>query len=106
MRSTFHGVHSELSSTPCDARLESWYDVPRMRTCDSQTRGFLIGVRIGRLRLYEIAGGDDEAVGVYGDELCGVKMSTSHPLAIVGQRGMVPRHLPRAAKITKEDYQS
>ena len=84
----------------------SWYDVPRMRTCDSQTRGFLIGVRIGRLRLYEIAEGDDEAVGVYGDELCGVKMSTSHPLAIVGHREMVPRHLPHAAKITKEDYQS
>ena len=84
----------------------SWYDVPRMRTCDSQTRGFLIGVRIGRLRLYEMAEGDDEAVGVYGDELCGVKMSTSHPLAIVGHREMVPRHLPRAAKITKEDYQS
>jgi hypothetical protein len=33
-------------------------------------------------------------------------MSTSHPLAIVGHRGMVPRHLPRAAKITKEDNQS
>jgi hypothetical protein len=56
--------------------------------------------------LYEIAEGDDEAVGVYGDELCGVKMSTSHPLAIVGHREMVPRHLSRAAKITKEDYQS
>lgn len=56
--------------------------------------------------MYEIAEGDDEAVGVYGDELCGVKMSTSHPLAIVGHREMVPRHLPHAAKITKEDYQS
>jgi hypothetical protein len=51
--------------------------------------------------LYEIAEGDDEAVGVYGDELCGVKMSMSHPMAIVGHREMVPRHLPRAAKITK-----